>query len=839
MNVDKAKSSVSVIVESYLQAAGIVQQGIFFVTEKGDLIGANEGFLSELGYDATSINKKSILEIVPHFSLIKWKNLWNQLLKERQISLRTDLLNQEEMLVPVSLKWLLLEAEKEKIGCGIVESLMEKNRYRDMMLLTAEVAAVGGWEWDLTKHQILLTGESCRILDVGSQEQVLTEEQFRSILDKRIYSEDRDRLRESLDRAVKLGHNFELELAARPLKGEPERFFIHGRPVQSEGITYKIYGAVQDISSLTARHESMYLTQFSVDQAAEMIVWVNDKGEFLYANNSFCKEMGYTKEELLADVNILQIARNYSQEQRMKIRSDLAEKGTGELETEFTRRDGSVILVSCNLNHIVYQGQNIDCAFCKNITNKKTRDRELKLSKFSLDSAPDMVIWVNADGSFSYCNQAVYDQLGYSETEIDSMKVWDIYENFSEEEMPEAWEDFRNEKVALTEGLLKCKNGRIMPVEVKSNFIEFEGKELNCSVVRDITERKKREKELQLLSAKLASENLVLREEVELNSNFDSIISKSKEYRPVLKQIEQVAPTHSTVLITGETGTGKELLARSIHQLSTRNEQPLVKVNCAALPANLIESELFGHEKGAFTGAIGKKKGRFEIADGGTIFLDEIGEVPLDVQAKLLRAIQEFEFERVGGTATIKVDVRIIAATNRDLKRMVEEEEFREDLYYRLNVFPIHNPPLRERKEDIPLLVQYFTGKYAEKAGKNISKIPEADLERLLSYDFPGNIRELQNIIERAVILSAGDVLNLSGSFRPQVKNNKSEPTYFRTFEEMQRDHILEALKKTDGKVSGPGGAAELLGLNDRTLTSKIKRFNINKEDIYSNSKNS
>ncbi len=820
------------IITSYLEAAKIVQQGIFFTTEKGELLGANQSFCTDFGYDPTTVKGRSILEIAPHYSLIKWKNLWNELAEKRQLSTNTDLLTDGEILIPVSLKWLLLEAGKERVGCAIVENLIEKNRYRDMMLITAEVAAMGGWEWDISKHQVLLTGETCRILGVGQLEQVLTEEEFSTILEEKLFPEDRAKLKEAFDLAVKLGRNFEVEIAGPPDKDNSGRYLIHGRPVQSEGITYKIYGAVQDISTVTSHYETMYLTQFSVDQAAEMIIWVNDEGSFLYANNSFCQELGYTKEEL-EEVKIMDIAQTYTPEGRMQVRKELEEKGVIDMEVEFTRKDGSVFPVACTLNHIFYQGQNIDCAFCRNITQRKKRTKELQLTKFSLDSAPDMVLWIDSTANFVYCNQAVYQQLGYSEQEMKTLKAYDIYETLNEADFPKSWEDFKQQRVLQTESYVKCKNGQLIPVEVKSNFIEFEGHEINCSVARDITSRKKREKELEELYAKVASDNIVLREEVELNSNFDSIISQSKNYRPVLKQIEQVAPTQSTVLITGETGTGKELLARSIHLLSDRKERPLVKVNCAALPANLIESELFGHEKGAFTGAVGKKKGRFEIANGGTIFLDEIGEVPLEIQAKLLRAIQECEFERVGGTTTIKVDVRIIAATNRDLKKMVDDEEFREDLYYRLNVFPVHNLPLRDRRDDIPLLARYFIGKYAEKAGKNITKIPESEMERLMRYNFPGNIRELQNIIERAVILTTGEVLNLAGSFRPQLTNNKENPTYFKTFEEMQREHILEALKKTDGKVSGPGGAAELLGLNDRTLTSKIKKFDISKEDIY------
>jgi transcriptional regulator with GAF, ATPase, and Fis domain len=288
-------------------------------------------------------------------------------------------------------------------------------------------------------------------------------------------------------------------------------------------------------------------------------------------------------------------------------------------------------------------------------------------------------------------------------------------------------------------------------------------------------------------------------------------------------------------LIIGETGTGKELLARSIHALSKRKDEPMIKVNCAALPANLIESELFGHEKGAFTNAYQRKKGRFELADGGTIFLDEVGELPLELQSKFLRVLQEGEFERVGGTATLSADVRVVAATNRNLVDLVNEGAFREDLYYRLNVFPIQNLPLRERRADIPLLVRHFVKKFAAKQGKEIEHISQADLDELMRYEFPGNIRELENMIERAVIISKGKSLSLSDAYHKssnQTIGRKSYSQVFKPFEEMQRDYIIEALRRSNWRISGPKGAATLLELNSRTLASKMRKLGINRKDF-------
>jgi len=332
-------------------------------------------------------------------------------------------------------------------------------------------------------------------------------------------------------------------------------------------------------------------------------------------------------------------------------------------------------------------------------------------------------------------------------------------------------------------------------------------------------------KEVEQLKNQLQAENHYLREEIKLNNNFDEIVTQSKLFQKVLNKVEQVAPTNTSVLILGESGTGKELLARAVHHLSSRKNRPLVKINCAALPATLIESELFGHEKGAFTGAIMQKIGRFELADGGTIFLDEIGEMPIELQSKLLRVLQEGEFERVGNAKTMKVNVRVIAATNRDLEKEIGEGRFREDLYYRLNVFPIQSPPLRERKEDIPLLARHFCAKHGPGIGKKIEVIPQEVLDTLMAYNWPGNIRELENIIERSLIISQGRKLELGDWLsRKSTLAKKVSPV---TLEECERNHILSVLDMTHWKVSGEKGAAKILDLVPTTLESKMKKLGI------------
>ena len=344
------------------------------------------------------------------------------------------------------------------------------------------------------------------------------------------------------------------------------------------------------------------------------------------------------------------------------------------------------------------------------------------------------------------------------------------------------------------------------------------------SIWVDITDRVLAEAD----RARLSEQNLYLQQEIKSVHNFEEIVGRSPALSAVLDKVCRVAPTDATVLIYGETGTGKELIARAIHSASQRRDKPLIKLNCAALPAGLIESELFGHEKGAFTGAIARHTGRFELADGGTIFLDEIGELPSETQAKLLRVLQEHEFDRVGGTSTKKVDVRVIAATNRDLKKAVGDKAFREDLYYRLSVFPIQLPPLRERPEDIPLLAQYLLDKFATRVARRFDGIDSATLRRLVAYPWPGNVRELQNVLERAVILSAGPALEVE----PDVLGQTEDAPAGRAsaaLEDVERNHILAVLQETKWVIDGPRGAAVILGLHPNTLRSRLKKLGLSR----------
>lgn len=590
----------------------------------------------------------------------------------------------------------------------------------------------------------------------------------------------------------------------------------------------------KDITEQERENDKLRLTQFSIEQAQEMILWVQYDGKVFYANRSFKNKTGYENEDL-QDLNLLDLIEKEDIESlKENDWKQLKEKGEFELETALWCKDNSYIPAYFTFNHLQQNERAFICIFIRDWRKKKKRDVQLFLSQNALDSARDMIFWIDEEFKITYKNVAAREKLGYKKGVLKGAELKKVFPKLSLREI------LSKETAEQLETEAHTQMGKVIPVEVSISPNHYKGNRYTCLIVRDIQERKKHQEKLlerkhkiEELSLKLKDENILLREEIYSNYNFNNIITQNKNYRNVLGQIGQVADTNATVLIQGETGTGKELLARAIYSLSDREDRPFIKVNCAALPENLIESELFGHEKGAFTGALQQKKGRFELADKGTIFLDEIGELPLDLQAKLLRVLQEGEFERLGGTTTLKVDVRIVAATNRDLEDMVEKGTFREDLFYRLNVFPIVNPPLRERKEDIPLLVKHFVKKYGKRMGKKVQKVSQADLAELQRYDFPGNIRELENMVERAMILAQDGVLNLKASFelvRESQLKNKSKKEFL-SFDEMQKEHIIAALKKCNMRVTGPKGAARLLHLKDRTLMSKMRKLGIKRED--------
>lgn len=452
-------------------------------------------------------------------------------------------------------------------------------------------------------------------------------------------------------------------------------------------------------------------------------------------------------------------------------------------------------------------------------------EREARLSAL-VTSAMDAILTFDAEGLITLFNPAAETIFACDAAEALGRSLND----FLAEPLRQVVHDYqrRNEaRLWVPEGLQALRaNGQAFAIEATLSRTLVTGQMFYTMILRDIEAHQQAEAEFN----RLHGLNLYLRDEIQAEHDFEEMIGSSAALRTVLQDVEAVAGTQASVLITGETGTGKELIARAIHNRSTRQTKPLIKLNCAVIPATLAESELFGHEKGAFTGALTRKIGRFELANGGTLFLDEVGELPLDLQSKLLRVLQEGEFERVGSSQTLKTDVRIIAATNRDLAQRCHEGQFRPDLYYRLNVFPVQSPALRDRREDIPLLVRHFVQKYTATLGKTIDTVPLATLTRLQAYSWPGNVRELQHVIERAVIVSRGSTLEFGDWLREPTTEAGPGKTSVLTLEEMEYEHILKALEITSWRVSGEHGAARLLGLKPTTLEARMKKLGIERK---------
>ena len=458
----------------------------------------------------------------------------------------------------------------------------------------------------------------------------------------------------------------------------------------------------------------------------------------------------------------------------------------------------------------------------KKLVESERRYRDL------YEEAPNAYVAVGADWRLSSVNHRATQLLGEGAADLVGRPMLELFAETPAgraraEEVLRA--GFDGQEVSGRELEMRRRDGQALWVSFWMRPLRGPDGRISAvhSIWVDVTDRVLAEAE----RARLQEQNLYLQEEIKSVHNFEEIVGCSAALLAVLDKVRAVAATDATVLITGETGTGKELIARAVHSNSRRAARPLIKLNCAALPAGLVESELFGHEKGAFTGALSRRIGRFELADGGTLFLDEIGELPLEAQAKLLRVLQEREIERVGGGAAIPVDVRIIAATNRDLLRAVREKTFREDLYYRLSVFPVSLPPLRERAEDIPLLVRFLVDRFAARVGKRFEGVSRATVDRLSSYRWPGNIRELENVLERAIILATGPVLDFEIDGERPPAPATAEGLALSSLEEVERRYILAILERTGWIIEGPRGAAGILGLHPNTLRSRLKKLGI------------
>ena len=593
-----------------------------------------------------------------------------------------------------------------------------------------------------------------------------------------------------------------------------------------------------------AQSEETFVRSFHTNPQPISIITI-DGGVFVDVNASFLSMSGYARDEVIGHT-ALRLGIWATEEQQNAVIGELSRTGSlGIRETRFLTKGGDVRILLSSAEKLEFAGEACLLLASTDITEQMAAQKALQESEErfrNMAEASPIMIWMSGlDMGCTYFNQQWLDFTGRT----------------MEEELGTGWTDNIH-----PEDYIRCLDTYAKSFDLRRPFeIEYQmrrsdgeyrwiyDKGTPCfsspdhvflgyiGSCLDITQRKESEEtlrqaheELHRMKNQLEAENIYLQQELQRDSSFGEIVGDSDAIKYVLFKVTQVAPTDTTVLITGETGTGKELIARAIHEASSRSDRPLIKVNCGALTPNLIESELFGHEKGAFTGAAARKPGRFELADGGTIFLDEIGELPLELQVKLLRVIQENEFERLGGTRTIKADVRIIAATNRNLKLEVDNGKFREDLWYRLNVYPITVPPLRQRKEDIPLLVEHFVNGYAKKFGKTITSVAPKSLQRLQVHSWPGNVRELANAIERAVIHAKGSVLQLVDRF--ELTSSDDQVFTVKTLGEVERDYIIETLEHTGWRIEGPSGAANILGLNPSTLRTRMLKLGIHRRNI-------
>jgi PAS domain S-box-containing protein len=622
------------------------------------------------------------------------------------------------------------------------------------------------------------------------------------------------------------------------------------------GIAHDVTEQVRAAKALRATNEQLVktarererilgdLTLFraQLDQSNDAIEILDPETlRFLDVNERVCTRLGYSREELLS-MTIFDIDPSIDESVAARMRQQLEESGFASIETVQRRKDGTTLPVEVSIRGVrldrVY-----NVAVSRDITKRKRAEEALRESELRFravyERSPIGIALVESrTGRVLQVNPKYCEIAGRSEEELVGIDVRSIthtddvghtseyLRQLAEEERPN-YE--LNKRYLRPDGSVRWVKVQVVPM-----WGEGETGRWHMGLVQDITERKHSEEAIARLvqevceaKKKLTEEKLYLEQEIDTELGFGEIVGKSKALQAVMEQVGKVAASNATVLLLGETGTGKELVARAIHRLSLRAASSFIKLNCAAIPSGLLESELFGNEKGAFTGAVSKKIGRLELADKGTLFLDEIGEIPLALQPKLLRVLQDQEFERLGGIHTLKVDFRLIAATNRDLADAVRENEFRSDLYYRLNVFPIRLPPLRERREDIRLLVEHFVQKFSRRMNKSITSIPKRTVDALIGWEWPGNVRELENFIERSVILTQGSVLVAPLSeLKPMTATE--EEVMDESLEAAEREHILRALRESHGQIGGRRGAAMRLGLKRTTLQSKLKQLGIN-----------
>jgi PAS domain S-box-containing protein len=720
------------------------------------------------------------------------------------------------------------ETLKKYVGSAIDvtehELVTQELRRREAYLADAQrLSHTGSFGWRPDDGELVWSDETYRIFDYGTTVKPTVDSAL-----QRIHPQDRALVQQVLDGASRTGTDFEHEYRLLLADGRVKHVHAIAHAVQNASGDREFVGAVTDITERKTTEDKI---RRLVD-ANILGVFIGDVESacVVSANEAFLRMLQYSREDLVsrrmlwADLT----PPEWRERDQRGMASLKASGAVQPYEKEFFRKDGSRVPVL--VGGALFEGGNEGVAFVLDLSEQKRaeekiREQEIEFQQI-LDLAPQLVAVYGPNRERLYANRVLLHYLGFS------LEEWRRRSKFGDSLHPDDWEP----AVSYFDRAVSSRAGFELELRLRKGDGSYRWFLARCNEVcddkgqimrwylscTDIEDRKRAEQKLQ-------QENVALREEIDKASMFEEIVGTSRPLKAVLSRIAKVGPTDSSVLITGETGTGKELIARAVHKRSQRSRGPFISVNCAALPPTLVSSELFGHEKGAFTGATQRRLGRFEMADAGTIFLDEVGELLPDTQAALLRVLQEREFERVGGGQPIHVDVRVIAATNRDLNAAVANGTFRQDLLYRLNVFPIEVPPLRERKDDILILVDYFVQRYANRAGKNIRSIDQKTLDLLQSYDWPGNIRELQNVIERSIILSSTDVFSVDELWL----SKRTSPQPSRVEEPRSEREIIEAaLAETRGRVSGPSGAAAKLAIPPSTLEDRIKALKINKQQF-------
>jgi len=700
---------------------------------------------------------------------------------------------------------------------------------------TQRLAHIGSWSFTADGTREYWSAEWFDILGLDPAQGVPPIPEYLKI----VHPDDREFVKSEIERMITKGEGCDAKYRIiHPQRGVRWIRGV-GAPIFENGVLTRFAGTSIDITEeekLTQelKRSEAYLAEAQCLSQTGSFGWVVSTGQIFWSEETF---RIFEYDHATKPTVELVLRRTHPEDKdlvRRVIGRSAREGNDFDLEHRLLMPDQRIKYLHIIAHRRADNSENLEfIGAVRDVTAAKTAQRKLKEDEAELrqliNFVPEHVLVMDADGSRLYENQAMREYFG---TSLDGIQAKNFYRKFVHpDDIASGALDERERAVARGaswEGELRLrrKDGEYRWFLIRSNPLRDE----DGTVIRryvtatDIDDRKRAEEELQ-------KENVALRAEIDKASMFEEIVGSSAALKEVLARVSQVAPTDATVLLTGETGTGKELIARAIHKRSQRAAKAFVTVNCAVIPQALLGSELFGHEKGAFTGALQRRLGRFELAEGGTIFLDEIGELPAEMQSALLRVLQEREFERVGGTQTIRADVRVIAATNRDLHAALIDKTFRSDLFYRLHVFPIEIRPLRERKEDIPLLVEYFIDRYASKMAKKIRGINQKSMELLRSYSWPGNIRELQNVIERAIIVSEGDVLWIDESWL-STESGTAEPatgTISKLPPDREKKIIEATLAETQGRVSGPSGAARKLGIPSTTLESRIRSLKINK----------